>query len=58
MRALPELAAELSAMVPAPVYIEQAIPAMAYHRLTGRRWTRRPTACGPSGSDGSCTTCT
>ena len=35
IRVLPELAAELSAMVPTPIFTDLEIPAMVYHRLDG-----------------------
>jgi aminoglycoside phosphotransferase (APT) family kinase protein len=35
MDTLPELAAELSALVPEPVYVDREAPAMAYRRLDG-----------------------
>jgi aminoglycoside phosphotransferase (APT) family kinase protein len=47
MRVLPELAAELSAMVPAPVYTNMEIPAMAYHRLAGLPLDRAPDGLWP-----------
>lgn len=47
MRVLPELAAELSAMVPAPVYTDIEIPAMAYHRLTGLPLDQAPDGLWP-----------
>ena len=47
MRVLPELAAELSAMVPAPVYTDMEIPAMAYHRLAGLPLDRAPDGLWP-----------
>ena len=47
MRVLPELAAELSAMVPAPVYTDMEIPAMAYHRLTGLPLDQAPDGLWP-----------
>jgi len=47
MRVLPELAAELSAMVPAPVYTDMEIPAMAYHRLSGLPLDQAPDGLWP-----------
>jgi aminoglycoside phosphotransferase (APT) family kinase protein len=47
MRVLPELAAELSAMVPAPVYMDTEIPAMAYHRLSGLPMDQAPDGLWP-----------
>ena len=47
MRVLPELAAELSAMVPAPVYTDVEIPAMAYHRLSGLPLDQAPDGLWP-----------
>jgi aminoglycoside phosphotransferase (APT) family kinase protein len=47
MRVLPELAAELSAMVPAPVYTDMEIPAMAYHRLAGLPLDQAPDGLWP-----------
>ena len=47
MRVLPELAAELSAMVPAPVYMDTEIPAMAYHRLSGLPMDEAPDGLWP-----------
>ena len=47
MRVLPELEAELSAMVPAPVYTNLEIPAMAYHRLEGLPLDQAPDGLWP-----------
>jgi len=47
MRVLPELAAELSAMVPTPVYTDPEIPAMVYHRLDGQPLDRAPDGLWP-----------
>ena len=47
IRVLPELEAELSAMVPAPVYTNLEIPAMAYHRLEGLPLDRAPDGLWP-----------
>ena len=55
---LPELAAELSALVPEPTHVDVAVPAMAYRKIDGVPLEKRPTACGPNVSAGSCTTCT
>ncbi|MEP6759181.1 MAG: phosphotransferase [Actinomycetota bacterium] len=47
MRVLPELAAELSALVPLPVHVDPDIPAMAYHRLEGLPLDRAPDGLWP-----------
>ena len=47
IRVLPELEAELSAMVPAPVYTNLEIPAMAYHRLEGLPLDKAPDGLWP-----------
>ncbi len=47
IRVLPELEAELSAMVPAPVYTNLEIPAMAYHRLEGLPLDQAPDGLWP-----------
>ena len=47
MRVLPELAAELSALVPLPVYADEITPAMAYHRLGGLPLDQAPDGLWP-----------
>lgn len=47
MRVLPELAAELSALVPLPVYADEVTPAMAYHRLGGLPLDQAPDGLWP-----------
>jgi len=47
IRVLPELAAELSAMVPSPTYTDVDAPAMAYHRLDGEPLDRAPDGLWP-----------
>ncbi len=47
IRVLPELAAELSAMVPTPIFTDLAIPAMVYHRLEGEPLDRAPDGLWP-----------
>ena len=47
IRVLPELAAELSAMVPSPTYTDVEAPAMAYHRLDGQPLDQAPEGLWP-----------
>ena len=47
VRVLPELAAELSALVPLPIYTDPVLPAMAYHRLDGLPLDRAPEGLWP-----------
>ena len=47
IRVLPELAAELSAMVPTPIFTDLEIPAMVYHRLDGEPLDRAPDGLWP-----------
>ena len=47
IRVLPELAAELSAMVPTPIFTDLEIPAMVYHRLQGQPLDRAPDGLWP-----------
>ena len=44
---LPELAAELSALVPEPVHVDRDLPAMAYRKLAGRALDVAPDGLWP-----------